>query len=165
MAENNNTPDNKKIIVIRIRGRVNIRNKIEDTLGMIRLHRINHASIIDNRKPYLGMLQKIKDYATWGEINKETLELLLKQKGKLEGGKKLTDEFLQKYTNYKSIEKLADAIIKNEINLKDIKKVKPIFRLHPPKGGHKGKIKRAYTAGGVLGNRKEEINNLILKMI
>jgi len=39
-----------------------------------------------------------------------------------------------------------------------------VFRLHPPKKGFKGKVKRGYTAGGVTGYRGEAINDLIKKM-
>ncbi|MHA1693787.1 MAG: 50S ribosomal protein L30 [Candidatus Helarchaeota archaeon] len=160
-----NEKGNKKLIVVRIRGNVNVRKEVKDTLKMLRLNRINHAVLIDDRKSYLGMLQKVKDYTTWGEINEDTLELLLKKRGRLEGRKKLTDQYLKKYTEYQSIKDLSKAIISNEINIHDIQKIKPVFRLRPPKGGHHGKIKRPYKAGGVLGNRNTEINDLIMKMI
>ena len=42
--------------------------------------------------------------------------------------------------------------------------IKPVFRLHPPSKGFKGKVKRSYTAGGVTGYRGENINSLIKKM-
>ncbi|MHA1268731.1 MAG: 50S ribosomal protein L30 [Candidatus Helarchaeota archaeon] len=156
---------NKKLIVIRIRGSVNVRKEVEDTLRMLGLYRVNHAVIIDNRKEYLGMLQKVKDYITWGEITLEILVKLLKKKGMIEGRKKLTDDFLQKYTEFKSIEELAEAIFSNKIDIKSIFKLKHVFRLHPPKGGHDGKIKRPFKAGGSLGNRGEKINDLVKKMI
>ncbi len=164
MSSENEAPI-KKLIVIRVRGRINVRKQIADTLKMLRLNRVNHAVLIDNRKSYLGMLQKVKDYVTWGEIDKDTLTALLKKRGRLEGRKRLTDEFLQKYTNFKSIEELANAIYENKINITDISKLKPVFRLHPPKGGHNGKIKRPYTMKGALGNRKAEINDLVKRMI
>jgi len=46
MAMDNSEPL-KKLVVIRIRGKVNVRDKVEDTLKMLRLHKINHAVIID----------------------------------------------------------------------------------------------------------------------
>jgi len=42
--------------------------------------------------------------------------------------------------------------------------VKPVFRLHPPKGGFKGTIRRPYKSGGELGYRGAAINDLILRM-
>jgi large subunit ribosomal protein L30 len=156
---------NKKLIVIRVRGRVKIRKKVTDTLKLLRLNRINHAVLIDGRDSYKGMLATIKDYVTWGEIEQETLELLLKNRGMIEGRKPLSDEFLAKNTTYKSIGELANAIMSNEIDMKDIKRLKPLFRLHPPKGGYKGKLKRPYLSGGILGDRKKEINKLIKRMV
>jgi large subunit ribosomal protein L30 len=51
-----------------------------------------------------------------------------------------------------------------EVQLKDLKDIKPVFRLHPPKKGFKGTIKRSYKSGGVTGYRGEDINNLIKRM-
>lgn len=79
----------------------------------------------------------------------------------------------------KMIEKIKDLVTWGEIDetfhkdLQDKKgektpegKLKPFFRLHPPMGGfEKGGIKKQYNQGGVLGNRKEKIQNLIQKML
>ncbi len=40
-----------------------------------------------------------------------------------------------------------------------------VFRLHPPRGGFKGSIKKAYQDGGVLGLRAESMEALIKRMI
>ena len=66
--------------VIRVRGSVNVRSDIKDTLKMLRLNRVNHCVLVPNTKPYSGMLQKVKDYVTWGEIDDETLKLLMDKK-------------------------------------------------------------------------------------
>ncbi|MBD3228852.1 MAG: 50S ribosomal protein L30 [Candidatus Lokiarchaeota archaeon] len=153
------------MILVRIRGKVKVRKKIEDTLNMLKLNRNNHAVLIRANESYLGMLQKVKDYITWGEIDKDTLTQLLRKKGMLEGRKKLTDEYLKKNTDFQSIEELSSAIFENKANIEDIYKVKPVFRLHPPKKGFRAKIKKGYSQGGALGNRKEEINDLIKRML
>jgi len=43
--------------------------------------------------------------------------------------------------------------------------LKPYFRLTPPKGGFKRTTKRAWTDGGELGYRGDEINKLLRRMI
>ena len=58
---------------------------------------------------------------------------------------------------------LADAIHKTKVEFNRLPGIKPVFRLHPPSKGFKGKVKRSYTAGGVTGYRGENINNLIKK--
>ncbi|MCS7386276.1 MAG: 50S ribosomal protein L30 [archaeon GB-1867-005] len=154
----------KLLAVIRIRGRIGVRGEAQDTLKMLRLHRKNHAVIIDDRPSYLGMLKKVADYVTWGEINSETLALLLKRRGELKGGKKLTEKYIKEKLGLNSIEDLAHAIFEGKISLKDIPDLKPVFRLHPPSGGFKGSTKKHYKAGGELGYRGTAINELIRKM-
>ena len=66
--------------VIRIRSTINARKEIVDTLKMLHLHHINNCTILPKNKSYKGMLQTIKDYVTWGEIDKATLIRLLKEK-------------------------------------------------------------------------------------
>ncbi|RLE53959.1 MAG: 50S ribosomal protein L30, partial [Candidatus Methanomethylicota archaeon] len=120
--------------------------------------------IIDDRPEYLGMLRKAADYITWGEITPETLALLLKRRGELKGGKKLTEEYIKEKLGLNSIEELAQAIFEGKIGLKDIPDLKPVFRLHPPSGGFKGSTKKHFKAGGELGYRGLAINELIKKM-
>lgn len=155
----------KRLVVIRLRGEPGVRKEVLDTLKMLRLHKVNHAIIIDDRPSYLGMLQKVKDYVTWGEVNREALIKLIRKRGRLEGNKKITDEYLQKTTRFKSIEEFVDAFLKFEAELKDIPRMKPVFRLHPPKGGFRGSKKRHYQEGGELGYRGEAINELLERMV
>jgi large subunit ribosomal protein L30 len=110
------------------------------------------------------MLQKAQHYVTWGEISKENIALLLKQRGRLEGDKKLFEEYL-KEAGFKSLEDLAEAIYKGELEYDHIAKIKPVFRLRPPKKGYKGKVKKSFVAGGVTGYRGEAINEIIKRMI
>ena len=150
--------------VIRVRGRTGIQKDIRDTLKMLRLTRINHCILLPDKPSYRGMLQKVKDYVTWGEINEETLSRLIRIRGRLMGDKKITDSYIQEKMGFEKIEDLAKAIVEGRVLYKDIPNVKPVFRLHPPLKGWE-KIKRHYTEGGALGYRGADINNLILRMI
>ena len=109
------------------------------------------------------MLKKAQSYITWGEPTKETVIRLLKERGRTTGNKKLTDEHAQKL-GYKNLEELAEAIYSLKVQLKDWKDVKPVFRLHPPKKGYKGTVKKSWQAGGAAGYRGEAINDLIKRM-
>ncbi|MDH5437423.1 MAG: 50S ribosomal protein L30 [Candidatus Bathyarchaeota archaeon] len=153
----------KCLAVIRVRGVSDIFRETKETLRMLHLTRNCHATLIDNRPSYLGMLHKAKDYATWGEVSKESVALLLKERGRIAGNKKLTDKYIQE-AGYKSLDDLAEAINKTEVEYNSLPNIKPVFRLHPPKKGFKGKIKKSYTAGGVTGYRGEAINDLIKRM-
>ena len=154
----------KCLVAIRIRGISDVSNEITDTLRMLRLTRNCHATLVDNRPAYNGMLRKSKDYLTWGEVSQENILLLLKERGRLVGDNKLTDEYA-KELGYKSLDELAEAIFSVEVECSRLPKVKPVFRLRPPKKGFKGKVKRSYAAGGALGYRGDAINDLLKRMV
>ena len=150
--------------IIRVRGIVNVNPDIKRTLELLRLTKVNHCTLLEENKVYKGMLQVVKDYATWGELDKETLPKLIKSRGMLVGDKQITEEYLKSATSYDSVEKLSQAILDNKFKYKEIPDVKPLFRLNPPKKGYEG-IKRSFRNGGALGYRGKEINKLIGRMI
>ncbi len=151
------------IAAIRVRGRVGIKKDIKDTLLMLRLTRANHAALLEENPSYNGMLQKAKDYITWGEIDQDTLTQLIRKRGRLMGGKKVTDDYINKNTDYSSIEEFSKALLDLNVTLEDAK-IKPVFRLHPPRKGYED-TKKTYQEGGSLGYRGNKINALIKRMI
>ena len=152
-----------KLALIRVRGRVNVKMPVKDTLGMLRLHKINHLVILDENPTYKGMIQKVKDYITWGEISAETLAKLIEKRGRLLGNKRVTEEYVQEKLGM-GIKEFAEKVIAGEMKLSDLPGLKPVFRLHPPRGGFKSK-KRTFKEGGALGYRGEAINELIERML
>jgi len=154
----------KCLVAVRIRGMSDVSQEVKDTLSMLRLNRNCHATLVDDRPAYKGMLRKSKDYLTWGEVSQENIALLLKKRGRLVGDKKLTDEYA-KELDYESLDDLAEAIFKVNIEFSSLPEVKPVFRLRPPKKGFKGKIKRSFAAGGELGYRGDAINDLLKRMV
>lgn len=157
----------KLYFAVRIRGSPGMKRKILDTLNMLRMHKVNHGVLIWAGKSYWGMLNKCKDYIAFGEIDEKTLIRLLRVRGRIEGKKPLTDEHLNNLTEYKNINELAKALLNGKIQYreKDVYKLKPVFRLHPPRKGHRGGIKKHYGEGGTLGNVGPFINKLIHKML
>ncbi|MBU1203769.1 MAG: 50S ribosomal protein L30 [Nanoarchaeota archaeon] len=154
-----------KIAVIRIRGKTGIRKDISDTLKILHLFNKYHCIIVDNKPSYVGMIKKVKDYITWGEINKESLKLLLEKRGRLPCKKHLTKEYLEKTTK-KDFDKFSEDMLNSKTSFNEIEGLKPFFRLKPPEGGFERKgIKKPFSIGGALGYRKENINQLIKKMI
>lgn len=149
--------------VVRLRGQVNVRYTIEDTMKMLRLHKVNHCVFVPENPHYKGMVQKVKDYVAYGKIDANTLAEVLENRGRLEGDTRLTEEYIRENTDYDSIQAFAEAVVEGKASLKDVPKLKPVFRLHPPRKGHAG-IKRTVQQGGVLGNHEENINVLLHKM-
>ncbi len=141
---------NGKLAVLLVRGMADVEASIIRTLLLLRLTHKNHCVIIENTPMNKGMLHKVKDYVTWGEIDENTFqELVVKRgqefKGPLQDSKK-------KYT-YKTLDFKG-------------KKYKPYFALSPPRKGFERKgIKVSFASGGALGYRGEKINQLLLRMM
>ena len=150
-------------VAVRLRGGVKTRQDIRDTLAMMRLDRINHCVVLPETANYQGMIRKAKDYIAWGPINPETLAQMLKNRGRLEGGKALTEEYLGKNTKFKSFDELARAICEGKASITDVPNLKPVFRMHPARKGLRG-TKRNFLEGGDLGFHGPEINELLNRM-
>ena len=88
--------------VVRVRGSVNVNPKIKETMKLMRLNRVNHCVIVPENDTYTGMLNIIKDYVTWGEIDSDTTELLLQSSGKTSGNSDFSKEHL-KETSFKTM--------------------------------------------------------------
>ncbi len=156
--------ERKCIIAVRIRGTVRASRQVRETLQMLRLTRSNYSVLIDNRPSFLGMLKTAQNFTTWGEASEEAVKMLIKERGRLAGDKKLTNEYAQK-VGYNSLENLGEAIFNCQVEYWKLPDIKPIFRLRPPTKGFKGKVKKGYGMGGELGDRGEKINELIKRMV
>lgn len=157
--------DQKLIAIIRIAGKIGLKKGVKDTFKMLRLYKKHTCIVIPNNKTCLGMIKKVHTYVTWGEIDEPTLKLLLNKRGRIIGNKPLTDEYTNKKVN-STTEQFASDVFNFKKKLKDIPGLKLFFKLKPPQGGFERKgIKKPFSLGGVLGYRKDKINDLIKKMI
>lgn len=150
-------------IVVRIRGIPDVRHDIRETLKRLRINKKFHATIVPDTPAYRGMLFKAKDYIAYGPADKETVKEMLLKRGRLIGNKPLTEEYI-KDTFSMDLDQLAEKLANGELKLTELKNVKPVFRLHPPRGGFKRSTKKLVQAGGELGYR-EDISSLILRML
>lgn len=148
--------------VVQVRGEVDMNTEVEDTLDMLNLGDVNNMSVLPDNDSTRGMLTKVNDYVAFGNPSAETLALLLERRGETQHGDDLTDDYVSENTDYGSVEELAEALVEDEVKLKDVG-IKPTLRLHPPRKGHDG-IKKSYTEGGVLGNHGDEIDDLLERM-
>ena len=74
-------------IVVRARSNVKVERSIRETMGMLNLTKVNHAVIIPENPQYKGMLQKAKDYITWGNADAGLVERMISERGRLVGDK------------------------------------------------------------------------------
>jgi len=130
-----------KLAVVLVRGMVKVVKPVKETLMMLNLHRKNHCVVVDDTPAYKGMLLRVKDYVTWGEIDDTTFAELVQKRGQvLEGRGKAMEINGKKYKRY--------------------------FALNPPlKGFGRNGIKRSFKVGGALGDRGEKINDLVKRML
>jgi large subunit ribosomal protein L30 len=141
--------------LVQVRGEVNISQDIVDTLEMLNISRVNHATLIPETDAYEGMVTKVNDYVAHGEPSTETVELLLANRAEpLEGDADVDDDWLAEHTDYDDVAALAEALVAEETTLRE-QGLSPTLRLHPPRGGHDG-IKHPTVEGGQLGTHDTE---------
>lgn len=135
------------ILVIRISGMVDVPKEINETLYRLRLRRKYSAVLIKPTVENLKLLKHIRNFVAYGDINQETLKELIEKRAV-------------------SNKKIDSSKIISELDKKDLKdiNIKPFFRLHPPRGGIKSKL-HFPAKGGVLGDNKEKINDLVRRML
>jgi large subunit ribosomal protein L30 len=153
----------KCIAAVRVRGTLSAFREARETLQMLHLTRNNYAVLVNDNPSFIGMLKAAQGFVTWGEPTKDVVTLMLKEKGKFVGNKKLEDEKLSKL-GYKSVEELSDAVFNCKVDYWKLPGIQPLFRLHPPTKGFRGKIKKSFIAGGELGYRGEKISELLRRM-
>lgn len=151
-------------VVIRVRGIPDVNRGIAHTMDLLGLNRVNHAVVVPETDSIKGMLQKAKDYVTWGEVDQETLAAMIRARGRVAGDDSVTDDYLKERSEFATVEDMAKAIIENDYRMKDVDGAKPVFRLHPPVKGYEGN-KRSFQNGGALGYRGAKINDLINRML
>jgi large subunit ribosomal protein L30 len=150
--------------VVQLRGEVDMSGAIDDTLSMLNLHSINHATFVPERDTYEGMITKVNDYVAFGEPSVETVATLVRRRADpAEGEADVDDEWVSEETDYDDVDALAEALVAEETTLQDAG-LAPVLRLHPPRGGHDG-LKNPVADGGDLGRHTtEEIDALLEAM-
>lgn len=163
------------ILIVRLRSDINVRGDISDTMKMLNLERVNSATVLADTPEYRGMVRKVQDYCTFGPADAATIESLLKTRGQTHGGGALTDAALAACSDFKTVADYAAALAEGKASLgirqvaegsktRNVWAVKPVMRLSPPKKGHEG-IKHHFRSGGGLGDRGDNIGQLVTRMV
>ncbi len=139
------------IALVRITGQVRVDADVAETLNRLRLGKKFTCSIVNEEPVALGMIKKVKDYIAYGTIDEKTLVEIIKARGKVIGDTK---------GKIKDAEKIAKEVMAGK-SLEEFK-VKPYFGLHPARGGIDSKH---HYPKGVIGNHKENITKLIMRML
>jgi large subunit ribosomal protein L30 len=138
-------------MIIRVRGTIHANRPIVETLARLHLERPNHATVVPESKVYRGMLARVQGYVTWGEADAATVSELVGKRGRDAAGE-----------TPKEVAPIAQRVLAQ--GLAGTEGIRPIFRLHPPKGGWRS-TKKPFALGGALGYRGAAINELARKML
>ena len=124
-----------KIAAVRIRGPNKKSTETNDTLDMLRLYRKNYCVILNKTPSTLGMIKKVENCITWGEIDDSTIKELKEKRGE-------------------------KTKVKGKEELKKFFRLSP-----PRGGFERKGIKSPFALGGALGYRGDKIKDLIKRML
>lgn len=117
-----------KLAAVLIRGKINVQADIKAALRALNLNKRHACVIVDDNPMYRGLMQKCKDYISYGPVSDDMVSQLQSR-----------------------------GTVKDKQN---------VVRLHPPRGGYGGKgIKVSYQEGGVLGLRRESMDQFLQRML
>lgn len=151
------------LAVVRISGKSDLERDVKDTLKMLHLDDPNNCVLVPNKPDYLGMVEKIKDHVTYGEVDKQTLAEVLRKRLRMSNNERVNENSLKSVTGHSSHEELADALLTGKAKLSHYKKLHNVLRLTPPSKGFKST--KSHYPEGDLGYRGDAINNLLERMI
>ena len=153
----------KAYLVVRIKGQVDVPHWAKTTLELLKLEKKYRATIIPAKENTLGMLNKVKHYVCWQEVDSAIAKELLDKKARVSGYKKITDVDLKKI-GFNTIDEIATSLAEGKTSMTKLKPMKPWFALSPPRHGFKKSTKRMYGEKGILG-QNNELANLIRNMM
>lgn len=163
----------KVALVIRIRGTIGVSPKAKKVMQLFRLRQIHNATLVKLNEATIRMLRLIEPYVTYGIPTRATIEKLIYKRGfgKLNkqrvpiADNSVIQEGLGKY-GINCCADLIHELVTVGPNFKEANNFLWPFKLSSPLGGFSRKTKLLhYLEGGEAGNRAEEINKLVKKMI
>ncbi|XP_068093609.1 large ribosomal subunit protein uL30 [Hyperolius riggenbachi] len=161
----------KLAFVIRIRGINGVSPKVRKVLQLLRLRQIFNGTFVKLNKATINMLRLVEPYIAWGYPNLKSVKQLIYKRGYLKIRKQrmpLTDNSLiERNLGGRGIICVEDLIHEIYTVGKQFKAANNFlwpFKLSSPRGGMKKKTTH-FVEGGDAGNREDQINRLIRKMI
>ncbi|KAI8936810.1 60S ribosomal protein L7 [Plenodomus lindquistii] len=163
--------ENKLVFVVRIKGINKIDPKKRKTLQLLRLLQINNGVFIKLTKATSEMLKIVEPFVAYGYPNQKSVRELIYKRGYGKVDKQrlpLTDneiieENLGKYGMI-CMEDLIHEIYTVGPNFKQASNFLWPFKLNNPNGGFRKRKFKHFIEGGDLGNREDQINELIRQM-
>lgn len=150
-------------LVVRIKGQADVPYWASYTMSLMKLDKKYRATILPAKENTLGMLNKIKHYVSWTELDFELARDLLDKKARTSGYRKVTQDDLEGL-GFADISKLAESLSNGQTSLSKLRPLKPWFALAPPRYGFKRSTKRLYGQKGILGSNKD-LGQIVRRMM
>jgi len=163
----------KLVLVIRLRGIIGVDPKPKKIMQLFRLRQIHNATFVRLNGATIRMLRLIEPYVTYGCPSKSTIEKLIYKRGFGKLNKQRIpiseNDVIEAGLGQHGIRCCADLmheIVTVGPKFKEANNFLWPFKLNSPRGGYSKKTKLLhYLEGGESGNRGEEINKMVKKMI
>ncbi|TKR96297.1 hypothetical protein L596_010339 [Steinernema carpocapsae] len=171
-AGNFYVPDEPKLaFVIRIRGINQMHPRPRKVLQLLRLRQINNGVFVKLNKATLPMLRIIDPYVAWGYPSLKTVKNLVYKRGYAKVNKQripitnntIVEENLGK-NDVICTEDIVHEIFTVGKNFKQVTNFLWPFKLNNPAGGWVKKTNH-FVEGGDFGNREDQINKLLERMV
>lgn len=164
-------PEAKLAFVVRIRGITGVSPKVRKVLQLFRLLQINNGVFVKLNKATINMIRIVEPYVAYGYPSLKTVRELIYKRGygKIEKQRiPITDNSVIEKTlgdkNIICVEDLVHEIFTVGANFKVATNFLWPFKLNTPNGGWVKKGNH-YVEGGDFGNRENDINALLQRMI
>merc|ERR1711967_185586 len=161
----------KLIFVVRIRGLADMHPKTKKILQLMRLRQMNMGVFMKVSKAATEMLKRVEPYLSYGYPTLKSVRDLVYKRGYGKINKNriplndnaVVEQGLGKY-GIMCMEDLVHEIFTVGPNFREANNFLWPFKLRPAKGGQ-AKKRKGFNEGGQAGNREEQMNKLIAKML
>lgn len=164
-------PEAKVALVVRIRGINRKTPDMKKILQLLRLRQIHNAVFIKINKATINMLRKVEPYITYGYPSRDLVKKLVYKRGYGKVNRQrlpltsneIIEQVLGRYGVH-CIEDVIHSIVTADSNFKRVSNFLWPIKLRTPRGGYNNK-RHPFQVGGDWGNREEQINNLVRRML
>ncbi len=164
-------PEAKVVLVIRLRGILQVSPKVKKILQLLRLRQVNSATFLKVNKSTMEMLTKVSPYIAFGYPSQKTVRDLIYKRGFGKVDKQriplVDNAIIEKVLGAHGIiciEDLVHEIVTCGPHFKEANNFIWPFKLSSPLGGFSKKLLH-FNEGGESGNREHLINALAQRML
>eukprot|EP00771_Trimastix_marina_P000292 gnl/Trimastix_PCT/131.p4 GENE.gnl/Trimastix_PCT/131~~gnl/Trimastix_PCT/131.p4 ORF type:complete len:249 (+),score=106.80 gnl/Trimastix_PCT/131:1340-2086(+) len=161
----------KLAFVVRIRGINGVSPQVRKILQLLRLRQIHNGVFVKINKASLGLLKRVEPYIAWGYPNLKTIRMLMYKRGygKVNGQRIpiTSNQVIQSRLSHHGVQCMEDLIHEIITVGPEFRRANNFmwpFKLTNPRGGYSQKG-RHFCEGGDHGNRENEINKFVQRMI